>query len=245
MKIAQLKNVLQYAGKDKYLYIVTKGLDHDPMTERRKMIIALIESLPPSSYLKLNCNVTKKGCVQFNSAPKKQKFNSYVVKHSVFTELLARNRVPIDLLIARKDVLLKTIESARGQMQRKIEKISPKTKKPKNWVESTKEELTRKATRYERMVYKRLESAFGNRVKVQHPFVINGKVYYADMCIKSKKIIIEVDGEYHDKEEQKEKDGRRDLDFSSIGYKTIRIPNRYAGNKEFMSRLIETIKEGI
>ena len=72
--------------------------------------------------------------------------------------------------------------------------------------------------------------------------MIDGKVYYADLCVKSLKLIIEVDGGYHNTDAQKKKDEERDKAFASIGYKTIRCSNEDACSKKFANELLKTIE---
>lgn len=243
MKINEFKKLYEYVGKDKIAYVLTNGLKYDPMTQRRKIIISLIKELPDSSYVKMNCNVTKNGIVQFQSMPQKNKFNSYIVKHSILLKVLEKNGLSLDLAINKSDVRIKTLEAVKAQEVRKVESRMPKRKRNKVWIENTKNELIEKSTKYEKIVFKKLDSAFGKRVKVQRPFVINGKIYFADICIKSKKLIIEVDGGYHKLIEQKEKDDIRDKAFESIGYRTIRITNEQTMDKKFMQSLIQEIKD--
>ena len=102
-------------------------------------------------------------------------------------------------------------------------------------------------TLFENKVYKALKNTFKNRLKRQQPFIIDGKVYYTDFCIKSKKVIIEIDGGYHSLESQKIKDQDRDAAFKSIGYEVIRIKNSDTNNpkvlKELRARLITMSKK--
>ena len=57
-------------------------------------------------------------------------------------------------------------------------------------------------------------------------FRINGKSYFLDFYIPSKKLAIELDGGYH--KEQKSYDLKRNKDFQSIGISTMRLPNKVA-----------------
>lgn len=243
MKIDDFKVISDYLGKETIAYILTKGLDYDPMTEKRRYLISLIECLPNSQYIKLNCNVTKRGTIQLHSLPKKKRANAIFIKHSVLVCILQEKQLSLDLLIARKDILLKTEESINKQLGNKRLRGVDARKGQRDWRDKTRSELLKKSTKYEKRVFKKLESAFGERVKVQKLFVINGKTYFADIAIKSKKLIIEVDGEYHNTSEQKKKDDARDKAFESIGYKTIRIPNDKVEDKQFMQYFIETVKE--
>ena len=51
------------------------------------------------------------------------------------------------------------------------------------------------------------------------------RFYFADFCDTKNKLIFEVDGEYHNTEEQQKKDKRRTKDFCKLGYKIFRISN--------------------
>lgn len=242
MRIRDLHSLKKYIGKDKFIYILTNGLKYDPTTDRRKLVISLIETLPNDAYVKINCNVSGRGSVSLHTMPNKGKTNSIVIKHSMLVPLLEKNNLSLDILLARKDVLMKTMDGVNKQLLRKKEKFAKREAKSDTWGEKTRRELLEKSTKYERIVFKKLKSAFGNRLKPQHMFIINGKIYFADICIKSKKLIIEVDGGYHNTEEQKAKDQQRDKAFESIGYTTIRITNEQASDKDFINYLISNIK---
>lgn len=98
----------------------------------------------------------------------------------------------------------------------------PKSKK--EWIEDTKEQLKAKANKYENLFG---EYLIKKKIKFVHqaPFIINGKIYFLDFYIPSKRIAIEVDGQYHDSLYQEDYDDVRDYNFNSIGIKTIRIAN--------------------
>lgn len=242
MRLKDLQSLKKYIGRDKFIYILTMGLKFDPATEKRRYIISLIESLPKNMYVRMNCNVSQKGLVSFNTFPNKDKANSIVIKHSCLVPILEKNNISLDILLARRDILMKTKDDFNRQLLSKKNKKENKETTPKSWGKKTREELLTKSTIYERIVFKKLKSAFGNRLKPQHMFIIDGKFYFADMSIKSKKLIIEVDGGYHNTEEQKAKDQQRDKAFESIGYTTIRITNEQANDKDFINYLISNIK---
>lgn len=244
MRLNDFKSLRKYIGKDKFIYILTDGLKFDPITERRKLLISLIESLPKDKYVRMNCNVSKKGTPNLTTMQNNGNANSIVVKHSVLVPLLEKNNLSLDILLGKKDILMKTKDEVNKQCLRKNERIKNKEATSQSWEKRTRDELLKKSTKYEKMVFKKLKSAFGNRLKPQHMFIIDGKIYFADMSIKSKKLIIEVDGGYHDIKEQKKKDAIRDKAFESIGYKTIRIPNEKACDKEFLQYLVQSIKDG-
>lgn len=244
MRLNDFKSLRKYIGKDKFIYILTDGLKFDPITERRKLLISLIESLPKDKYVRMNCNVSNKGKISLSTMPNKHSANSIVIKHSVLVPLLEKNNLSLDVLLGKKDILMKTKEDVNKQCIRKKERIENREETSQRWEKRTRKELLKKSTKYEKMVFKKLKSVLGNRLKPQHMFIIDGKIYFADMSIKSKKLIIEVDGGYHNTSEQQCKDNLRDKAFESIGYKTIRIPNDKACDKEFLQHLVQSIKDG-
>ncbi len=69
------------------------------------------------------------------------------------------------------------------------------------------------------------EALKGNKLGVkfrrQHPVLI----YIVDFYCHQKKLVVEVDGEYHDKEEQIIKDAERTADLLEIGLQVIRFTN--------------------
>lgn len=244
MRLKDYKELMKYIGKDKFIYILTDGLKFDPITERRKFIMSLIALLPKDKYVRMNCNASNKGKISLSTMSNKHSANSIVIKHSVFVPLLEKNNLSLDVLLGKKDILIKTKEDVNKQCLRKKERIENREAMSQRWEKRTREELLKKSTKYEKMVFKKLKSVFGNRLKPQHMFIIDGKIYFADMSIKSKKLIIEVDGGYHNTSEQQWKDNLRDKAFESIGYKTIRIPNDKACDKEFLQHLVQSIKDG-
>lgn len=243
MRLKDYKALTNYIGKDKFVYILTNGLKFDPITERRKFIISLISLLPKDKYIRLNCNVSNKGKVSLSTMPNRLTANSILIKHSVLVPLLEKNNLSLNFILAKKDVLMKTKNEIIKQCQNKKKRLIIRDVKPQTWGDKTRDKLLKKSTKYEKVVFKKLKSAFGNRVKPQHMFIIDGKIYFADMSIKSKKLIVEVDGGYHNVKEQKEKDAIRDKAFESIGYKTIRIPNEKTCDKDFIEHIVQSIKE--
>lgn len=123
----------------------------------------------------------------------------------------------------------------------RIKKLNNSDDKFTKWSVNTKKKLENNPTKSELALFKYLTGTFHNRVKFQHPFLINGKLYYADISIPSIKLIIEVDGGYHSTEEQKAKDKQRDEDFKSIGYTTLRYTNEQVESREFRKNIVQEI----
>lgn len=256
MKVNDFKKLYEYVGKDKEVYIITKGLKFNPITDVRKLILAEIEKVSPNRYLRLCVNVTGIGHVKMNSLrTSSKKFNSYLINRILLDEILTKLNLSYPDLIASKDILIKKVTSINSSMERKVHAIEKQKSKIsvisktrvddefKKWIKSTRTKLYKSVTESENRVFKKLYSAFGKRVKRQKPFVINGKSYFADIYIKSMKIIIEVDGGYHQLLEQQEKDEFRDKAFSSIGYTTIRITNEQAHDRKFIQGLVQRLKD--
>lgn len=255
MNSREFKKLYEYVNTDSQVYIITKGQKINPVTDVRKLILAEIDKLSPDCYLKLNVNITKKGWVQMNSVRTNKSFNSYCINIQKLNPILDKLNLNLNELIKSKDIFIKKKSSIDSSLERKLKikeknesRVSVISKRPiddkfKKWIKSTMNELSKNVTESENIVFRKLQSAFGKRVKRQKPFVINGKSYFADIYIKSMKLIIEVDGGYHKLLEQKEKDEIRDKSFESIGYKTIRVTNEQAHDKEFMKGFIQKIKE--
>lgn len=112
----------------------------------------------------------------------------------------------------------------------------------RNWIEERMYELRASANRYERALAEFLMKK-GVVFVHQAPFVFYWKkIYFADFYIPSKRVVIEVDGSYHDGLGQTEKDKERERDFKEAGIRTVRIPNAVVINKERLEmRLTEYI----
>lgn len=109
------------------------------------------------------------------------------------------------------------------------------------WISKANKRLKAKETDSEKdaAVYLKHKSYSMSR---QVSFRINKKIYFADIFIQTKGIIVEIDGGYHNESDQKAKDEIRDNDFQSIGITTIRIKNEDTKNRKFMNILKEKIK---
>jgi len=69
-------------------------------------------------------------------------------------------------------------------------------------------------------------AALGERYRHQYPFW--GIKYFADFALLDRKVIIEVDGDSHDRAEQKEKDLQHTLKVLELGWQVVRITNEQA-----------------
>lgn len=250
---AKLKEFLK--GEDAfYVIAVTK---FSPRTENKKLLIDALKVMGDNSFFRINTNVSTSGKLAFQSVPKNNKSNSMIVKVSTMELLVDEFGLNIQRLLFEKDILWfhisfvnhkqNNMNIARRNKRIKEESqniINVKRDTPDSliaWTKKMKKELDKKTTKSERSLLGALQKTFKKRVKSQQPFVIDGKVYYADICIKSLKTIIEVDGGYHNTDEQREKDAIRDAAFKSIGYTTIRVPNTKAESRNGKKEVVETL----
>lgn len=114
-----------------------------------------------------------------------------------------------------------------------ISKFSHLPFSKREWIETRRYELQYSANKYEHLLGAFLLS---HDVKFIHqaPFVINGKIYFLDFFIPSLRIAIEVDGVSHSWYDHPNKDSNRDMDFKTIGAKTIRISNDEVSSKKYL-----------
>ena len=112
------------------------------------------------------------------------------------------------------------------------------------WIESRMYELREKANVYEHKIG---ELLIANKIDFIHqaPFVFRPKtIYFTDFYLPKHRIVIEVDGTYHNSQTMLRKDGDRDFNFKSIGIRVIRVNNLETGDLKMLAlRLSEHIKE--
>lgn len=261
MKINDFKKLNDYLGKDTFAYfVVKKNAFLESSDWRSELYQKIKEILPPEKMIPINVNFHKDGTFSLQGIPKGRKSNAILLRRDVLLGIL-ESELDLEFAIAKRIIFFKDCASINRQAKRKTEVVQKaKAKKvtlknniksilngegkyiPRHeWIAANKEVLTQKATTCERIVFNKLSKSLKNRVKKQTPFTINGNIYFADICIKCKKLIIEVDGGYHNIESVKNKDNCRDADFASIGYKTLRIKNDEAANPAFLSKFVKDI----
>lgn len=253
MKIGDFNKIYKFMGEDTFVYLVPlRTISIRECSSLSKEIASAIKSASlPHIYININIQGKSNRLSLQNISANDKCSNSILVKHKDLLKILPKLGLNIDESINKGIVIVKPIEDIRNQERRKrtilnlpIRPITGRIKDEKftKWIDDTYKELKNSATTSENRLYNKLHKSLGNRIKRQSPFVIDGKVYYADLCIKSLRLIIEVDGGYHNTDAQKKKDEERDKAFTSIGYKTIRCSNEDACSKKFANELLKTIE---
>ena len=97
-------------------------------------------------------------------------------------------------------------------------------KSKREWIVTARLGLQERANKYEHL--------FGNFLLKQNvhfihqaPFVVDGHIYFADFYLPEKRIVVEIDGDYHNGLYQRVKDRDRTDDLKFSGAKVIRIKN--------------------
>ena len=103
----------------------------------------------------------------------------------------------------------------------------------REWIENARKDLQLKANKYEHIVGNIL---IEHNVHFYHqaPFVIDGHIYFADFYLPELRLVIEVDGDYHNGMCQREKDYNRTDDLKFAGAKVVRILNKTTLNKNLL-----------
>ena len=106
----------------------------------------------------------------------------------------------------KRDAILREIADLEANLSRRLESL----KEIKEEARKRAKELISKPTKAEIQV-KYLLSKTGNKFEFQK--IIDGDNFYyiVDFYLPKSKLIIEIDGEYHDTPEQKQKDSKREF----------------------------------
>ena len=253
MRIGDFNKIYKFMGKDTFIYFVPLRSISDRICSPLSKEIGLEVKKSSLPYMLININISEKSKTLSlqNLSQKDRGSNTMMVRHKDLLKILPKFGLNIDEAINKGIIIVQPLELIQRQESRKraILKlpIKPITGRVKDdnltkWIDDTYKELKKSSTPSEDRLYNKLHKSLGNRIKRQAPFVIQGKVFYADLCIKSLKLIIEVDGGYHNTSLQKKKDMGRDKAFASIGYKTIRCSNEDACSKKYANELLRFIQ---
>lgn len=115
------------------------------------------------------------------------------------------------------------------------------TNKECSWIESTRKDLLKRSTLFEKKFYSSLPYELKSKVERQSVVFANGNLYYPDFYFRDKKLIVEIDGGYHYTPIQIARDKVRDENFKSIGITTFRIYNEDVLDGEYMKSFITSI----
>lgn len=114
----------------------------------------------------------------------------------------------------------------------------------RSWIEVTMYSLRERANIYEHALG---ELLIKKKVDFIHqaPFVFRPKkIYFAGFYLPSYRIVVEVDGVYHNGNEMVSRDAERDHNFKSIGIRVVRVANEETKDPAHLSlRLAQFIKE--
>lgn len=116
----------------------------------------------------------------------------------------------------------------------------PISEERRDWIEHTMYELRERANKYEKTLYKVLKEK-GVEFIHQAPFVLDGKIFFADFYIPALRTLIEVDGESHENVRAQRKDYLRDDSFASYKMNTVRIQNNVIKNREKLEEVLAMI----
>lgn len=260
MNKIQFNKLFDYLGDEKFCYVIPKKVKVVKATDRQKMLISEIEKLEDGSFLHININMNEEFVFSLqNVVLTRNKSNALLVKQSILNDIANALSINVESLLFHKEIIYCTSNRFRKQEERKKETLANRkyNEKVKNitfsskktprqlveWANKNQDKLIKNATESELGLFKKLRNSFKQRVKKQHPFLIEGRLYYADISIPSLKVIVEVDGGYHSTPEQRKKDEKRDKDFASIGYTTIRVTNEQVkskkGKQDVLHKLLE------
>lgn len=116
----------------------------------------------------------------------------------------------------------------------------PISEERRDWIEHTMYELRERANKYEKTLYKVLKEK-GVEFIHQAPFVLDGKIFFADFYIPALRTLIEVDGESHENVRAQRKDYLRDDSFASYKMNTVRIQNNVIKNRDKLEEVLAMI----
>lgn len=113
----------------------------------------------------------------------------------------------------------------------------------RQWIEARMYELRGCANRYEHLLG---EFLIEKKIAFIHqaPFVFRPRtIYFCDFFLPDYRLVVEVDGVYHNGDVQFTKDRERDANLRSIGMRVVRIANEELGDTRLLAlRLGEYIR---
>jgi very-short-patch-repair endonuclease len=82
----------------------------------------------------------------------------------------------------------------------------------------------------------RIIHALGYRIILQHHIFTGRRHYYADIFLPDYDLVVEIDGGYHFTEEQRRRDRLRTQALNRLGYRVMRVKNRYADDRRYIAQ---------
>lgn len=134
-----------------------------------------------------------------------------------------------------------SVSTKKSKVVKKTPRVKKKTKKPSpktiqrrtEYSEILKEELRLSATKAELLFKSNLEL-----YEIEHEFqkelITNKSFIIADFYIPSLRLMVELDGGYHNMKEQKEKDRMKDIEYRNKGFKVLRMSNEQVNYFDFL-----------
>jgi very-short-patch-repair endonuclease len=123
---------------------------------------------------------------------------------------------------------------------RDLKQLDKEQKNEKKDIFKYAQENFKKELKFEMKVFFLIKAFFD--FKIVRQYIIDSK-YIADLYIPDKKFIIEVDGEYHNTEEQRIKDKEREEYLINKGFKLIRFKNEEVKNN--LLGILEILKDNL
>ncbi len=241
--IETLINDFETSGSDFFSAEEWKNFD-----EKKKQEILMDSRLAFSSYGEVNwCEAlgtvlandeVVNGVSERGGYPvEKKKMRQWYLRITEYADRLLEGLETVDFSDAMKEMQRNWIGRSEGaEMEFKVsltpnpspkgegDKTSIQTANKKMWPELkdlSRENRKQKTPAEDKLWQKLRNNQFGSKVRRQH--VIDG--FIIDFAFLNEKLLIEVDGEYHNDPEQKKYDDSRTEYLQSLGYKVIRFTN--------------------
>ena len=148
-----------------------------------------------------------------------------------------KGKIKISSKKSLKFIVLSEEDLIRDYMHLSRLKVNESTK---DWIEHRMYELREKSNQYERSVLGYMRSR-NIRFIHQAPFILDGKIYFADFYLPEISEIIEIDGYSHYNEAQRKYDLQRDNAFGDFRMHTTRISNSIAMDKQKLDEIFSII----
>lgn len=97
------------------------------------------------------------------------------------------------------------------------------------WIRQRRADLASKTSSAESAAFRNLQRLGYSPIR-QFPIWTKRKIYFADLFIPSLKLIVEIDGGYHNTNRQKRLDNNRSSGLWRLGYHVVRLSNHDARN---------------